>query len=411
MSEKKKHKEAIRLERKQSKLGLKGMIVFIILMDMFIPLSTDMYLPALPTMGEHLQATDAMVKLSITFFFAFYAIGMLIWGPLSDKYGRKKPLLCGYLIYTVASGLCMFSTNIYMLLFSRIMQGVGAASVTAISMAIIKDCFAGKTRETVLAIVQTLSGFGPIFAPVVGGWVLLIAEWREIFLVLTLCGVVGMIFTLLFEESLLPEEKLEGSIFQTFGQVGVVLRNKTFTSIVLIYAISFIPFYAYLTMSSYIYVNQFGCTEQVYTYYYAACALLSMTGPLIYIKFFQEFDKNILTYVCFGISVIAGILMAVINGITPMLFCFFMFIFYFFPNILRPFSTNIILEQVSNDVGTASSVMNMLYNIFGCVGMLLAAIPFSNMAAALGIMIAICCVISTIGWWALVHTGWKIRGL
>ncbi len=403
--------EKITLERSQKRLGLAGMIIFIVLMDMFIPLSTDMYLPALPTMGEHLQAPDAIVKLSITGFFLSYALGMLVWGPLSDKYGRKKPLLAGYLLYCAASFLCMTSVNIYMLLFSRVMQGVGAASVTAISMAIIKDCFAGKTRETVLAIVQTFSGFGPIFAPVVGGWLLLITDWRGIFFVLTLCGVVGLIFTLLYEESLEESERLEGSIFQTFAQVGTVLRNKAFTAIVLIYAISFVPFYAYLTMSSYIYVNEFGCTEQVYTYYYAACALLSMTGPFVYIKFLQDSDKNLLTYFCFGVSAIAGLVMIFFGSLSPVLFCFLMFIFYFLPNILRPFSTNLILEQQKNDIGTASSMMNMGYNLFGCIGMLLASIPFSNMVVALGVMITACCAFCVAAWWALVHTDWKIRGL
>ena len=114
--------ETIRLEKPQKRLGLKGMLFFIVLMDMFIPLSTDMYLPALPTMGEHLQAADSIIKMSVTCFFIFYAVGMLIWGPLSDKYGRKKPLLYGYLLYCIASFACMISWNVYMLIASHILS-------------------------------------------------------------------------------------------------------------------------------------------------------------------------------------------------------------------------------------------------------------------------------------------------
>ncbi len=402
--------EKFTLEKRQNKLGVAGMIVFIVLMDMFIPLSTDMYLPALPTMGEHLGTSDAMVKLSVTGFFLSYAIGMLIWGPLSDKYGRKKPLLAGYVVYTIASFLCMVSVNVYMLLLSRVLQGIGAASVTAISMAIIKDCFAGKVRETVLAIVQTFAGFAPIFAPVLGGWLLLITDWRGVFLLLTACGIIGLIFTLLYEESLDPADRLEGSIFHTFGQLGVVLKNKSFTAIVLIYSILQVPFYAYITMSSYIYVNHFGCSEQVYSYFYAASALLPIAGPYIYIRFFQNMNKRLLTYLWFGVCVVSGILTVAVGGLSPFIFCFMIFCYYFATDLLRPYSTNLILEQQSNDVGSASSVMNMSYNLFGCVGMLLAAIPFSNLVVALGIMITVCCAMCVAGWWALMRSGWAIRG-
>lgn len=105
-------KTTLQLEKPQRRLGLKGMIAFIILMDAFIPLSNDLYLPAMPTMGEHLGTTDALVQLTITIFFFSYAIGMLVWGPLSDKYGRKRPLIAGFLLYSAATALCMLAWNI-----------------------------------------------------------------------------------------------------------------------------------------------------------------------------------------------------------------------------------------------------------------------------------------------------------
>lgn len=401
--------ETIILEKPQKRLGMKGLILFIVLMDMFIPLSTDMYLPALPTMGAHLQASDAVVKLSITCFFLFYAAGMLLWGPLSDKYGRCKPLLCGYLLYCAASFLCMISWNIYMLIFSRILQGIGAASVTAISMAMIKDCFSGKTREAVLAIVQTFSGFGPILAPVIGGWLLLVTDWRGIFFVLFFFGIIGLLLAWLYEESLAPEERLQGSAFQSLGQIFVAMKNKTFMWIIFIYGVLNIPFFMYITLSSYIYINYFSCTEQVYSYYYAVCALLSMAGPFLYIRFFQECNKSTLFYVCLGISLLGGIGVMTLGQLQPYLFCLMVFLFYLFTNILRPYFTNLTLEQ-EKDVGTASSVMNMGYNVFGCLGMLLSSLQFQNMVTAIGFLIALTSAISIAAWWRLVHSGKPIRG-
>ena len=401
--------ETIRLEKPQKRLGLKGMLFFIVLMDMFIPLSTDMYLPALPTMGEHLQAADSIIKMSVTCFFIFYAVGMLIWGPLSDKYGRKKPLLYGYLLYCIASFACMISWNVYMLIASRILQGIGAASVTAISMAIIKDCFSGKTRETVLALVQTFSGFGPILAPVIGGWLLLITDWRGIFFVLFFFGMIGLLLTWLYEESLEPEGRLKGSAFQSFGQIFVAMKNKVFMWIIMIYGILNIPFFMYITLSSYIYVNQFACSEQVYSYYYAVCALLSMAGPFLYIRFFQSSNKNTLIYACLGISLLGGIGVMTVGQLQPYLFCLMVFLFYLFTNILRPYFTNLTLEQ-EKDVGTASSVMNMCSNLFGSFGMLISSWSFSNMIVAIGFMIALTSAISIGAWWRMVHSGKLIRG-
>lgn len=178
-------KQKFSLNRPQNKLGVTGMIIFIILMDIAIPLSTDMYLPAMPSMGNTLAgSTDALVKSTVTIFFFVYALGMLIWGPLSDKYGRKKPMIVGFVLFSISTLFCAAAWNIYILLLARVLQGIGAASITAISFAMINDCFVGKTKETVLAIAQTLSGLGPVFAPIIGSWILYFISWRGIFIAL-----------------------------------------------------------------------------------------------------------------------------------------------------------------------------------------------------------------------------------
>lgn len=399
------------LEKPQRRLGLKGMIFFIVIMDAFIPLSNDLYLPAMPKMGEHLNTSDAMVQLTITIFFFSYAIGMLLWGPMSDKYGRKRPLVVGFLLYCLASLLCMLAWNIEVLLVARLLQGIGAASATAISFAMIKDCFSGKTRETVLALVQTVSGFAPIIAPVLGSWILLVADWREVFLLLMVFGLIGLALTLLYEETLPASDRLRGSAFQSFREIGVVVKNKSFTWIVLTYSVILIPFYAYINMSSYIFVDFFGLSEQVYSYYYAVVSLLAMIGPYLYIRLLSGCDKNGLTYIMFGICILSGVGIVCIGGQSPAVFSLMMFLFYIATNILRPFSTNLILEQQKHDVGTASSVMNMSFNLFGCLGMLLASLPFTNIVSAIGMMIAVCSLAGILGWWTLRRSNTEVRGL
>lgn len=151
-------------------------------------------------------------------------------------------------------------------------------------------------------------------------------------------------------------------------------------------------------------MNDFGTSEQVYSLYYAAIALLSMIGPYLYIRFFSNVDKNALTYVCFGICVFAGVGMVAVGALSPLVFAFLMFLFYISTNILRPFSTNLILEQQKHDAGTASSVMNMSFNLYGCLGMLSASLPFGNLVTAIGGMLTVCAVVTVVGWW-----GWSTQ--
>lgn len=405
-------KEKLQLHRPQPRLGFVGMVAYIILMDMCIPLSTDMYLPAMPTMNGHLiGATDALVKSTVTVFFLFYAIGMLLWGPLSDKYGRKKPMIASFAVYSAATALCALSTSIYMLLFARIMQGIGAAGVTAVSFAMINDCFVGKTRETVLAIAQTLSGFAPVLAPIAGAALLLVTSWRGSFVTLLLFGVVGLVLTLMYEETVDEKDSFKGSVFSSLGQLGVVMKNRAFLQIVLIIAITLMPLYAYINLSSYIYVNQFGCSEQGYSIYHALSGLLSMVGPALYIRFMTGCNKNALMYVCFGGCALVGAALALCGTVAPLMVCFLVFVYYLLTNVIRPFVTNLILSQNPRDVGSASSVMNMCFNALAVVGMLLATVDFANMVAALGVITLLCSVVALVWWRRLVHSGVKIKML
>ena len=162
--------------KKQKFLGKKGMVLFITLMNMFIPLSTDLYLPALPTMSTHFDASASLVNLTLVSFFFFFAIGTILLGPLCDKYGRRKVLLISGAMYTLASASCALSPNVYVMIAARVFQGISAGGIISASTVLVKDCFAGRQRETILAVVQSASGLAPMLAPVLGALLLQITD-------------------------------------------------------------------------------------------------------------------------------------------------------------------------------------------------------------------------------------------
>jgi DHA1 family bicyclomycin/chloramphenicol resistance-like MFS transporter len=396
---------------RQVYLGNKGLVAFIALMKMFIPLSTDLYLPALPNMNSYFGSSSAITNLTLSVFFLFYAVGILFWGPLSDKYGRKPVLLAGSIIYMTSSIAAALSLNIYFLIAARAFQGIGAGGITSISIAIIKDCFSGKRRESILAVCQSISGLAPMLAPVVGALILKFSSWRGSFWVLAAIGVLNMLLTVLFQETLDKEDRYNGTLFGSIGRLAVVARNKSFFIPAVIFSVNALPFMGYIAVSSYIYVDYFGLNAQVYSYFFAANALISLGGPFIYIRFLGAVDKKFLARLFFAISAFSGVLVMTIGTMAPALFWLSFVLMSLSGTIIRPFSTNILLEQQKNDIGSASSLINTLFTVLGCIGMSLASMPWGNIVVGLGVLITIFSAISLITWSLFVRSKIPLAGL
>ena len=142
--------------KKQKYLSVGGMIIYLTFIGAFIPLSTDLYLPALPEMGNYFSASEFLVGLTLTIFFFVFAISMILFGPMADKFGRRPVLIFGTAIYTAASLACAEASSIYSLLVGRFFQAVGSGAIITIETALIKDCFRGKIMRKILAITQAL---------------------------------------------------------------------------------------------------------------------------------------------------------------------------------------------------------------------------------------------------------------
>ncbi len=395
----------------QKYLGAKGLIVLIAVMNMFVPLSIDLYLPALPTIGIEFAATPLMVNLTLVSFFFFFAVGILLFGPVSDKYGRRKILLLGIVLYTLASGLCAFAGSIYSLIAYRIVQALGAGGMVAVSMAVVKDAFYGTTKNRVLALVQAMAVIAPMVAPVIGAFLLQFVSWRGTFVVLIAAGAFNLAASFFFEETLPESERYKGSFWSTFGRLAVVGKNVGFTGVLTVFSLLAAPYMAYVAVSSYVYVQYFGLSEQVYSYFFAANSFFAVVGPFLYMKLIGIVSPRQFTYGCFIFTVVAAAALLTVGSISPWCFLIAFLPVTIMESAARPFSTAILLDQQKTDIGSASSLINAVNTVFGSLGMMLGALNWSNFIEGLGIITAVCVTLAIAGWLALLHFKIKVEGL
>jgi len=185
-----------------------GFTVFLGGLGALPPLSIDMGLPALTSIGKALHCSDAAAALTLSLFLAGFAIAPVAGGPLSDRFGGRPILLGGCLIFTLAALGCTLAPSIELLLFFRLIQGIGSGSAAVLSMALIRDLFEGSEARAKLSYVNILRSFAPMIAPTLGAWLFTVADWRWIYGVLTIGGIIILAVTYFgFSESATHERE------------------------------------------------------------------------------------------------------------------------------------------------------------------------------------------------------------
>ncbi len=372
---------------RQKHFTIPAMIGFITFMNMYPPFATDMYLPALPEMGKYFGASEFLVGLTLTIFFLMFAVSMVIFGPLSDKYGRKPILIFGTGIFTAASIACATAPNIYILLAGRFFEGVGAGAIITVATAIIKDSFRGALMSKILVITQVLMVLGPMAAPLAGGFLLRFTDWHGAFYVLTIIGAINLALAFLFTETLPPEKRYKGEVFDSLLLLKQIARQKSFMLPLIMFSLLMAPFMAYLSVSSFVYIENFGLTAQEYSYFFAANAAASALGPIFYLKLKNLMSNERLTEFAFLVTIASGLLIIFPGHWSAWAFLFSFLPFTIIETVVRPFSMEILLNRAKENVGTASSMLNFVPNLFGSLGMMLGTLPWGDFVTGLGVII------------------------
>ncbi|HUS76164.1 MAG TPA: Bcr/CflA family efflux MFS transporter [Methanothrix sp.] len=369
---------------RQKYLGEKGLIGFIAFLSAFVPLSTDLYLPALPGMAKYFGVSSDLTNLTLILFFVFFAAGTLFWGPLSDKYGRRPILLIGLCIYSLAGFLCAGSEDIYHLILFRILQAIGGSGAFAVATAMIKDVYDSKNREAILALVQSMVLISPMAAPVLGALLLRFTSWRGVFLILGGIGLLALAGSIALQETI--DKRYTGTMRQALGRLTVVARNPGFATLLIIFSLLSVSSMAFIAASSYIYINGFRLSEQAYSYYFAFNAIGMITGPMIYLRMSRRFSRRSIIKACFTIISASGFLIALTGSLQPMIFALVLLPATVMASCVRTPGANLMLEQQQEDTGSASALMSCFGIFMGSVGMTIISLPWSNTIQVLGEM-------------------------
>ncbi|WP_122055845.1 multidrug effflux MFS transporter [Vibrio sp. Evd11] len=358
------------------------MLFFLVIISAFPPLTIDLYLPALPQMVEVFNTDQSMVNLTLSSYFVTYAVGLLFWGPLSEKFGRKPILLIGIVSYMVASVLCAMTNSIEQLIGARIFQAFAGSAITVIATAIVKDLYDGREREKIMATIMSLVIIAPMVAPVFGAFLLKIASWRMMFVTLAIFGAFASVLALCYRETL--ESKYQGSIFRSWGRLAVVMKNRSFIKLLVIFSITPMALMGFLAAGSYIYINDFGLTEQQFSYAFAFNALCASFGPTLYMKLSYRVSVQKVISACFALLAIAGIFTLTVGGLSPWFFMFIAAPATLIVIIMRVPGTNLMLNQQDQDTGSAVALIQFFSMICGSLGMVLVSIRPDSLIENLG---------------------------
>lgn len=399
------------LTRPQPRLRLGGLVLLLLVASLITPLSLDMYTPSIPHMADYFNTDEGTVNLTLWGYYLLFAAGMLVLGPLSDRFGRRPILLVGFALYVAGGIACALSPTIYALVGARLVQAVGAGAVSAVCMAVVKDSFRADRREKILSIMQVLFVVGPAAAPSIGTAVLQVADWRATFWVLSAVGALCLALTLLFRESLDPVERAGGNLASTLGQLGIAAKDPGFSAFLAITSLFEVAFMGYIAVGSYIYVDFFDVGEAGYSLFFGIAALLTATGPFIWLACSRIMTARRFTTILLVLGVALGIAIMLVGERSPIAFCSLFSAFAVAEAAGRPYMMNILLEQSKRNAGAASALMNCVRTGVGCVGMVLAALPWTSYVQGVGVLMTAGMAIALAGWAMLLRSRIPLAGI
>ncbi|WP_104492168.1 multidrug effflux MFS transporter [Acinetobacter indicus] len=287
----------------------KLLIVLLSALVAFGPLSIDMYLPSLPTIADDFSTSVAAVQKTITIFLVGLSLGMLVYGPLSDRYGRKKLLMVGMAIYILATLGCIFAQKIEQLQLFRLLQAIGGASASVLSRALVRDLFSNAEIPKILSLMHIITMIATLIAPLAGALIIEYFHWTGIFIFLLIYSFLGM----LWAKSSIPSPPSKDQPTGIIHNYITVLSNRYAWAFMLCNSFSFGGMFAYITASSFVFIHYYDFTPQQYAYLFAFNIFSIIVFTSINSRALHKYSAYQLLKVMAAVSCSAGLYLAFIT--------------------------------------------------------------------------------------------------
>ena len=283
----------------------------------FGPMSIDMYLPALPAIAESLHSSASGVQLTLSAFFVGFGAGQLIYGPCSDRWGRRPPMLGGIALYIVASWLCALASGVGPLTAFRLLQGLGACSAPLLARAMVRDLYDRDRGASMLSLMMLIMGAAPLLAPLVGGQLLVVSGWRSIFGVQAGFGAVCLLGGWVGGFETLARAKRSGAnAAEMLARYGALLRDRAYLGYTISSGAAFAGMFAYFAGSPFVFIQLYRVPPQHYGFLFAVNVVGLMVGAAVNSRLVLRYGSDrLLRYGVRAAAVAGGVLLvAAVTG-------------------------------------------------------------------------------------------------
>ncbi|EHU6392783.1 multidrug effflux MFS transporter [Campylobacter upsaliensis] len=373
-------------------------LIFILaLMSSIAPLSTDMYLPALSQVKQSFETSEFLTQLSLASFFVAFALGQLIYGPLSDVFGRKIPALVGIFLFMLSSLFCVIIDNIYVFIILRFFEALGGCAGVVIARAIVNDLFELKEAASIFALMMVFSALAPMLSPSFGGFLIEYFSWHSIFA--TLFGLGILLFLLIFfalKESAPHLKRQKFSHKETLKSYRFVLKDKPFILYVSCASLVLAAMFAYITGSSFVFINFFGLSERDFGLLFGLNALGFVIFANINAKMVRKIDSEKILFYALIIMLISTLILFVNSLIEPNFWLFELSIFTSIAllGFIAPNTTTLAMARFKDHSGTASAVLGTSqFALAGVISFIVSAVG-ANTPVILALVMLICVVLA-----------------
>ena len=358
------------------------------------PFAIDMYLPALPTIGQSLNASVGAVQASLMAFFISLGIGQIIYGPVSDMVGRKPPLYFGLLLFAAGSIGCALAPDIQTLVVLRFIQGLGACAGMVVPRAVVRDLHTGHDAARLMSLLMLVFSVSPILAPLAGSLLIESLGWRSVFWAVTAAAVCGLVLLATsLPETRPPEQRVDSSVRSALAAYGVLLRDRHFMGLVLIGAFGLSSFFVYLANSAFVLIDHYGLTPREYSLAFAANAASFIGVSQFTARLSSRFGLvPVVKVAVVGFAAVMGLLLVFnLLGMDQLVVMLpLMFIGFGFLGLVVPTTAVLALDDHGEIAGTASALMGTLQFVTGALMMALVGLFVDGTARPMVVGIAVC---------------------